>query len=359
MATKPKLKYRIVAGKKPGTQITVLRPQITERETYYIDQVVSYAIGSGYVRGQFEDMKGALNGFIEAIQALGKAGKAVNLANWLRVHAELTGSVGEDRQLTEQNELNVNITALTDLKASVSDFSWTNVDDTGVTVKVDSLLSVGGTPGTVVRGDGIVATGRNLQYDASLGDAVTVTCNGVGTPIALVPTESDYAHQKFAWPAALDNVAAGTVLTFTFKLRGGIEGAPDQTVPKTAVLVGEVPVTPTITSVQQTGRAEPNQIKLSPSVDWVINGTDLAHEGDTVWVELYSNETGELIDWGNQTSGDAPKIVSSTSTKITLNGVWWESKRPDGEWYEAYPRTKVVIKRGDTRIEFPMTFTEN
>jgi len=50
--------------------------------------------------------------------------------------------------------------------------------------------------------------------------------------------------------------------------------------------------------------------------------------------------------------------VTATSTKITLDGVWYESKKPDTEWHNAYPRTKVVIKRGDTRIEFPMTFVE-
>ena len=72
MATvKPQLKYRVVNGYNPKTRGTCKRPQVTERETYYLDQVVQFALDNGFVRGQFQDMKGALNGFIECIQYLG------------------------------------------------------------------------------------------------------------------------------------------------------------------------------------------------------------------------------------------------------------------------------------------------
>ena len=54
----------------------LLRPVIAERETLYIDQLVEYALKSGFVRGQFHDQRGALNGFIEAIQELVRNGKA-------------------------------------------------------------------------------------------------------------------------------------------------------------------------------------------------------------------------------------------------------------------------------------------
>ena len=106
MNTKPSMKYRVVGGRNPQTGNPLFRPVVTDRETMYLDQVVQYALNAGYVRGQFHDMRGALNGFIEAIQQLGRDGKAVNLNNWLRIHAELTGTVGENRQLSERNEMN-------------------------------------------------------------------------------------------------------------------------------------------------------------------------------------------------------------------------------------------------------------
>ena len=123
-SVKPKLKYHLIEGVNPKTKAKLLRPAITERETLYIDQLVEYALKSGFVRGQFHDMRGALNGFIEAIQELVRNGKAVVLNDWLRVFGVLTGSVGPDGSLTEKNEYRVKISALKELKRKASDFSW-------------------------------------------------------------------------------------------------------------------------------------------------------------------------------------------------------------------------------------------
>ena len=129
-SVKPKLKYHLIEGVNPKTKAKLLRPAITERETLYIDQLVEYALKSGFVRGQFHDMRRALNGFIEAIQELVRNGKAVVLNDWLRVFGVLTGSVGPDGSLTEKNEYRVKISALKELKRKASDFSWTCVDGT-------------------------------------------------------------------------------------------------------------------------------------------------------------------------------------------------------------------------------------
>ena len=223
---KPPMKYRVVQGRNPRTGGTIPRPLIVERETYYIDQFVQYALNTGYVRGQFHDMRGALNGFIQAMQQLGKEGKAVNLGNWLRIHAELTGTVGENRQLTERNEKRVNITALQDLKSDVSNFSWTNVDDTGIIPKVDTILSPGGRPWEIIKSSGILVTGKNLYFDAAHGDSATISYGDgdAAVTINITPTESDYSHMLFAWPAELESVAAGTKLTFSFRTCAGVEG---------------------------------------------------------------------------------------------------------------------------------------
>ena len=129
-SVKPKLKYHLIEGVNPKTKAKLLRPAITERETLYIDQLVEYALKSGFVRGQFHDMRGALNGFIEAIQELGKNGKAVVLNDWLRIFGVLTGSVGRAGSLTEKNECRVKSRALKELKCKASDCSWTRVDGT-------------------------------------------------------------------------------------------------------------------------------------------------------------------------------------------------------------------------------------
>ena len=238
MNTKPSMKYRVVGGRNPQTGSPLFRPVVTDRETMYLDQVVQYALNAGYVRGQFHDMRGALNGFIEAIQQLGRDGKAVNLNNWLRIHAELTGTVGENRQLTERNEMNVNITALNDLKCDWRDFSWTNVDDTGAIPKIDTILSLGGKPSELIKSKSIRLTGKNLYFDAEMGDTVTLTwIEGEEEKTAFVtPTESDYSHMLLPWPAELDDVEAGTKITFTLRTHAGIEDGALQSASKTAVI---------------------------------------------------------------------------------------------------------------------------
>jgi len=234
--TKTALKYRVASGYKPGTTEVILRPVITERPTMYVDQFVEWCLNAGYVRGQFHDMKGALNGFIQGMQEAGKAGYAVNLSNWLRIHAELTGRVGEDRTLTAMNGLNVNITALTDLKADINNFTWTNVDDTGLRVKVESVLSPGGVPGQIIKTKGILLTGKNLKFDAALGDSIVLTYEGLTTPITITPTESDYAHMLCAWPTLLADVDPDTEITIKVTSRGGVSGAPDQVNTRMVVL---------------------------------------------------------------------------------------------------------------------------
>ena len=238
MNTKPSMKYRVVGGRNPQTGSPLFRPVVTDRETMYLDQVVQYALNAGYVRGQFHDMRGALNGFIEAIQQLGRDGKAVNLNNWLRIHAELTGTVGENRQLTERNEMNVNITALHDLKCDWRDFSWTNVDDTGAIPKIDTILSLGGKPSELIKSKSIRLTGKNLYFDAEMGDMVTLTwIEGEEEKTAMaMPSESDYSHMLLSWPAELDDVEAGTKITFTLRTHAGIEDGALQTASKTAVI---------------------------------------------------------------------------------------------------------------------------
>jgi len=237
MADKPKLKYTVVTGKNPATQATVLRPLITGRSTYYINSVIQYALNASYVRGQIDDMTGVVRGFFRACKELVNSGVAVNLADWIRIHPELTGSLDDSRQLdATRNGIKVAISPLSEMKKlTIDDFSWQSTEDTGKVVKVDSVFSVGSEPGNIVKNQGIMFTGKNLQFSSALGDKVTVEYEGLSTPINMTPTENDYAHQKFQWPSLLDEIDDGTILIFKLKSRAGISGAPDQVVTKMAV----------------------------------------------------------------------------------------------------------------------------
>ena len=131
----------------------------------------------------------------------------------------------------------------------------------------------------VRRGAPILVAGRNLAYIG--GDAVTVgrTVDGAERVLATItPEESDYYHQLFAWPSALDGVEAGSELTFAFRLRGGDPDATPVDVRKAVkVSAGETPPEPvgepSITNAKSTGYAD-------RTVN--IGGGDLTVEGENL-----------------------------------------------------------------------------
>lgn len=238
--TKTHMRYRIVNGFNPKTKGRILRPQIAERETYYLDQVVQFALDNGYVRGQFHDMRGALNGFIEAIQYLGLSGKAVSLNDWLRVHAELTGTVGDDYQISSANEVRVCIQALKELKTTYDKFSWENVSDTGVMPKVQYISYEGAEDtGKIMKSKTIAVTGKNLVYKAELGDAIVAKWMEGDTEksATLTPATSGFTFINIAWPSAFDDIPADTEVTFTFTLHGGKEGGAAFAPSKSATVI--------------------------------------------------------------------------------------------------------------------------
>lgn len=230
------MKYRVITARNPKTGGTLLRPVVTDRNTMSMKQLVDYAKKANFVRGQQKDLEGLLGGFIEAMKDRAEAGYSINVKDWFIISGQLRGTVGEDRSLTAANDYRITITPTKDLQVGIDQFSWTNVEDTGLRVKIDGLLSPNGKPGQIVKTKQILLTGKNLQFDAALGDTMTITYEGLTTPISITPTESDYVHQLYAWPTLLADVDPETELTFKLTSRGGISGAAAQVNTKLAIL---------------------------------------------------------------------------------------------------------------------------
>ena len=101
----------------------------------------------------------------------------------------------------------------------------------GRIVTIDKVMSVGcASDGTIVKTKKIRAVGVNTEFDAAIGDTVTVewTEDGEAKSVALSPAEQDDTCLTFDWPAALDDVPDGTDLTFVFSTRIGIPDAAAQ-----------------------------------------------------------------------------------------------------------------------------------
>lgn len=224
---KPNMYYQPVKGVNPKTKAAITRPQVANVTTYYEDQFVAFALSGGYVRGQFEDCKGQLNGFIEAMKVLGQSGYAVTLGGWFRVDGTLTGQLNELQQLTDKNEYRVNIRALQQLKRKASDFSWTNLGNNGNSPKVEHMQSVGAEDDfTIFAGAKINVSGKNMKYQAGR-DKITASWvevdseTGVETPktIEIVPDSSGSSTMTLPWPTGL-TAPVGSMVTFGYYIGG-------------------------------------------------------------------------------------------------------------------------------------------
>lgn len=320
MADLTKMKYRVISAHNPKTGESFLRPLVTDRNTMSMKRLVEYAKTASYVRGQQKDLEGLLGGFIEAMKDRAKAGYSINVNDWFIISGQLKGLVGNDRQLTAKNSYHVTITASKDLKVGIDNFSWTRVDDPGVTIKVDSVSSPNGVKDEIIKSRAIVATGKNLAYDAAWSDRIVATwTEGTETKtVELVPTEQSAAYLRFDWPEGLSSVTAGTEVLFTFLLHGSADGAEQQSTRTAVVRVVDPPVppTPTLTGISP---------KLDPSKEWqsaqpgqegdasltVITGTGLA--GCEFWIE-YDDPDPE------QGGRGAAEFVAELATDTRVEG---------------------------------------
>jgi len=357
--TKPRLEYTVYSGRNPIEDKTLLLPRIINKGAYDIAQTVEFAMQNGYILGgQFHSNLGAVNGYLQACRSLIMAGNDVKADKWFKAHLELTGPVDQEtKQLTDDNRVHLRFQPLADFKCDLSDFSWTLVSDTGVQPRVQHLQSMGGkNDKEIFRDADIIASGSNLIYDVSSGvdkiEAEWIDAAAMTHTITIVPKSSGYSMLTMAWPTAFNDVAIGTVVTFRFFLTNG-HGSESAAIPaiKTATIV-ENDMT-TITKVTQAGRADDTVLHNQTS-PCVVHGTNLTLDtSDKVLIELYRD--GVCIDEGDLSANG--KVSSSSDTAINLSGFYWNNRTvPDGEWWDAYPDSKLIVVKNGIRYVHPITF---
>lgn len=226
------LAYKVVAGPNPQDQSeTILRGLIVNKEVHDTARCLRFAMENGYVQGgQFYANFGVVNGFLEAVQRLGRDGRDILLNGWLRIHPELRGRIDpETRSIGADNELHVCVNCQRNLRRKANEFNWECVDDKSVRATVQHLQSVGGAKDKEIFANAKIAVGgTNLTY-TSATDKITAswqtTDSETGTvtdhSIDLVPESSGYSAMVLPFPAGLADAPIGTVVTFTFFLKQG------------------------------------------------------------------------------------------------------------------------------------------
>ena len=226
------LAYKVVAGPNPQDQSeTILRGLIVNKEVHDTARCLRFAMENGYVQGgQFYANFGVVNGFLEAVQRLGRDGRDILLNGWLRIHPELRGRIDpETRSIGADNELHVCVNCQRNLRRKANEFNWECVDDKSVRATVQHLQSVGGAKDKEIFANAKIAVGgTNLTY-TSATDKITAswqtTDSETGTvtdhSVDLVPESSGYSAMVLPFPAGLADAPIGTVVTFTFFLKQG------------------------------------------------------------------------------------------------------------------------------------------
>ena len=159
-------------------------------------------------------------------------------------------------------------------------------------------------------GTPILVTGRNLAFID--GDSVTVSRMADGAEVilaTLVPDESDYYHESFAWPSGLDGLEAGAEVKFTFRLRGGDPEATPVVVSKPVTVnagaTPPAPTGPTLTGVHAPGIESP-MIRVESGVWFDGTGLDGWTEGrDSIWCKNNRAEEAEFVRMDGDGSGAA------------------------------------------------------
>lgn len=172
--------------------------------------------------------------------------------------------------------------------------------------------------GEIKPGEKLLGTGDNLAWlDGDHIEFTWKTADGTqatGT-VTSVDEDSDVNHIVFDWPAALDGVAEGTEVEFTFYLRGGLEEADANVSRRTVtVLAGEEPPEPP-TPIEPTVAAI-NDGTFHSGNGNVVTGANMhfadAHPGDHIVIK-----DGEGHDMEAMISTD--ESVPVTETGFALN----------------------------------------
>lgn len=242
-AEKATLSYKVVAGQNPQNRSqTILHGRIIQKDVFDTSRCLHFAMENKYVQsGQFYANYGTVNGFLEAVQRLGKDGHDILLNGWLRIHPELKGQIDPvTRMIGEGNEIHVCAQCQKNLRRKASEFNWECVDDRSVRATVQHIQSVGGEKDKEIFAPAkITVGGTNLKYNPSTDRIVASwqttdaeTDETVDHSVELTPESSGYSAMVLPFPEDLASAPLGTEVTFTFFLRQG--NASASVIPATA-----------------------------------------------------------------------------------------------------------------------------
>ena len=233
---KYQIDYQPYWQRNPATGANDIRcPRIVNKRTLegraLAEMLQSRNIGRSM---SLDEFKGLIDAIIMGERQLALEGYKVG-TGFTFVQLMMNGTLGANDSICDKTNTYLSITPRTDLKLNDADkFSYHNVEAVA-DVQVDYVATVGGNNGEWQKNKQANATGKNVQYDDKIGDIVTWKSGDLSGEVAVDATSQNVL--TMAWDSEWDEFTAGTEITLTFTLHGGIAEATPKTITKTVKVV--------------------------------------------------------------------------------------------------------------------------
>lgn len=239
---RPSITYDIRKMRDPRTGDPTKRPFVLSNETINLANLSNIMSGDhGLMSGKSTHVTNTVISTLESVMEQLRKGNAVVLDNYLKFTPTLRGKVDpETGKPTSETQLCVTVRALDKMKLSLSDF---NLVGTAPDVPQPKITCISAwakkyTKDVIVRNKDIMITERNLDFDADMGDTVTLAFKTEEEPttLTLTPTDCTSGTLRFAFPSALGESPAGTEIEMTLRTRSGVENGAFNVTSRKAVL---------------------------------------------------------------------------------------------------------------------------
>lgn len=197
----------------------------------------------GLMAGRESHIRGTITSILNAVLEEMKKGQTVTFDNYLRFRPSFRGPVdAETGKPSAETELCVTVQTLKRMKLEIGSFDLINRDKSAALPKITEIYAclLGAERDKIVRSKDFQLSGRNLYFDAAMGDTVTLSFKAEDDEmqsISATPTECNPASMRFTFPAALAEVEDGTPIEITLRTRMGVADGVLSSTSRTAILV--------------------------------------------------------------------------------------------------------------------------
>ena len=220
---KKTLKWGVATGRDFETDEPIAIPVIADRnDAISLAELVYRAIDRGRIAGpKLTAAQPIADALCDEIGATLVSGRGVKFGEYFYVRNYLTGKVnGRGAELTGENTISTRLIAGPELKLERTDFKWEFAGgDTGMPSISQILADMDGAKkDEIVKTKAFYVYGENIDVRGESRVTLTWGEGEEATTINIAPTMTGPNQLKFAWPAALADVAAGTKLTLEVKI---------------------------------------------------------------------------------------------------------------------------------------------